>query len=66
MKAQLIRSSYSMEGQETDFKRIPVRSDSEEFQTVKTLFHKTIPPRKAQISSLEKIKNDFLRERYER
>ena len=29
-------------------------------------FHRTISPRKAQISSVEKIKNDFLLERYER
>lgn len=52
--------------QDSDFERIPLSSDSKEFQDVKAQFHATIPPNKAQISKIEKIKNDYLLERYKR
>ena len=62
--AQAIRRR--LKGHEGDFQRTSLSSDSKEFQSVKMQFHRTISSRKAQISSVEKIKNDFLRERYKR
>jgi len=62
--AQAIRRR--LKGHEGDFQRTSLSSDSKEFQSVKMQFHRTISPRKAQISSVEKIKNDFLLERYKR
>lgn len=52
--------------QDSDFERIPLSSDSKEFQDVKAQFHATIPPNKAHISKIEKIKNDYLLEKYKR
>lgn len=62
--AQAIRRR--LKGNEGDFQRTSLSSDSKEFQSVKMQFHRTISSRKAQISSVEKIKNDFLLERYKR
>ena len=55
-----------LKGHEGDFQRTSLSLDSKEFQTVKTHFYRKMSPHKVQISSVDKIKNDFLRERYER
>jgi len=55
-----------LKGEDTDFERIIMKCDSREFQTVFKLFHSTIPESKAKIRRVERIKNDFLLERYNR
>ena len=49
-----------------DFERIAMGLFSREFQTAFKLFHSTIPESKAKIMVVERIKNDFLLERYNR
>ncbi len=49
-----------------DPERVPMPRDDEEFKSVSERFHKTIPKREASILMVDKIKNGFLRERYNR
>ena len=49
-----------------DFERIVLDNGSREFRAASKLFHVTIPEYKATILVVEKIKNDFLLERYNR
>ena len=58
--------SRRLMGHDNTFKRIPLPADSEEFKNVETLFHKTVLKSKAKITMIEKIKNAFSNERYER
>ena len=63
-----ISSHYSsyLKGEDMDFERIAMKCVSKKFQTVFKLFHSTIPESKAKIMMVERIKNDFLHERYNR
>ncbi len=49
-----------------DFERITLGCGSREYQAASKLFHVTISESKAKILAVEKIKNDFLLERYNR
>lgn len=49
-----------------DSERIPMPRDGEDFKRVRELFHKTIPECLASILMVEKNKNGFLRDRYNR
>ncbi len=49
-----------------DFERIALGCDSQEFQDVSKRFYETILKYGAKILVVEKIKNDFLLERYNR
>jgi len=59
-------SQSDLEGEDMDFERIIMTRGSREFQTAFKLFHSTIPESKAKIRRVERIKNDFLLERYNR
>ena len=49
-----------------DFERIALEYDSREYQAASKHFHATISVNDAKILVIEKIKNDFLLERFNR
>ncbi|KAL9987974.1 hypothetical protein ACROYT_G002361 [Oculina patagonica] len=53
-------------GRDMDFERIALGCGSREYQAARKLFHVTIPESKAKILAVEKVKNEFLLERYNR
>lgn len=53
-------------GKAKDFERRSLRKHCKEYRTVSQRFHETLPKLKASILMVEKIRNDELRERYER